>query len=260
MSMMFWNRKKTQHASRTRFAKDIVCEFMSSARESDKVAILCSGAPTYPGGKGDVMQFFADKGYWVFNPRYRGTWESDGVFLERSPHEDVIDVMNGIQTGFTDFNTGIEYKLPTAKFYLLGGSFGGPAIILASRDPRVVKAVALSPVVDWTQQEGTSEPLDMMAKFVPLAFGQAYRADPVVWHKLAKGDFYNPVREAESVDGKKLLIMHAEDDDVVLLAPARDFAENIGATFVPLKKGGHFGTRNLTERRFWRHVKAFLRS
>ncbi|NBD74198.1 hypothetical protein GVX82_04125, partial [Patescibacteria group bacterium] len=66
---------------RTRFAKDIVCEFLPPTKHSSKVAIVAAGAPTYPGKRTEFAHFLAEQGYWVFVPRYRGTWESSGAFL-----------------------------------------------------------------------------------------------------------------------------------------------------------------------------------
>src|SRR3990167_11142041 len=99
-------KKKREHTPRARFAKDIVCEFMPPTRKSNRVLILCAGAPVYPGRRADLLPFFAAKGYWVFLPRYRGTWESGGVFLKKSPHKDILDVMSGISRGFVNLETG----------------------------------------------------------------------------------------------------------------------------------------------------------
>ncbi len=63
---------------RTRFAKDIVCEFLPPSRPQklDKVVILADGMPSVPSKK-SVLEYFSKKGFWVFHPRYRGAWESD---------------------------------------------------------------------------------------------------------------------------------------------------------------------------------------
>ena len=81
---------------RTRFKKEIVAEFLppARARKLDKVIILCDGMPSIP-RKQVLVEFLAGKGYWVFYPRWRGAWESGGQFLERSPHEDILDVVDG---------------------------------------------------------------------------------------------------------------------------------------------------------------------
>jgi pimeloyl-ACP methyl ester carboxylesterase len=240
---------------RTRFKGDIVAEFMPAVRPSSrKVAILAAGCPGYPGGKRDVMQFLARRGYWSIVPIYRGTWESRGEFLAKSPHEDLVDVMDGVEQGFYDLWSGTEHQLTGASFYLVGGSFGGAAALLASRDPRVAKAAIISGVADWTKQQDTLEPLTSMAEYLPSAFGMAYRTHPDAWKKLAAGDFYNPVAEKDTLDGKKLLFVHAKDDLIVHARPARELAAEIGARYVELPKGGHMGVSSAAKPFVWKHI------
>lgn len=245
---------------RTRFGGDIVTEFLPPARHSNKVAILTPGAPGYAGGKGELMQLLSKKGYWSFLPRYRGTWESDGTFLEIPPDQDVLAVIDGLSGEFSDLWSGSEYRVHEPEIYLIGGSFGGAAAILASRDPRVKKAAAISAVVDWRKQENTLEPLHLMSEYVPKAFGSAYRADPAAWMKLAAGGFYNPAEEIATIDGTKLLLIHAKNDMVVHFAPAEAFAKEVGARFVALSYDGHMGVGVAHEAHIWKHIERFFKS
>lgn len=248
-----------EHPLRTRFAKDIVCEFLPPTRKSNKVIILATGMPGYPGGRGKALRAFAEKGYWVFVPRYRGTWESGGKFLEKSPHEDILEVARGVSKGFMDFYSGKKMRVAKPKIFVIGASFGGAAVILSSRDSRVLKAVALSPVIDWRDQKNTVEPIEMMEKFIPTAFGGAYRGDKSVWKKLATGNFYSPAHEAKSMKGSKLLIVHAKDDEIVPFAPSQVFAKETGATFIPLRRGGHLGTSSALKPHIWKRIEKFLK-
>ena len=93
MNMMF----------RARFASDIVTEFLPPARAGkiQKVIILCDGMPSIP-RKQPLAEFLSTKGYWVFYPRYRGSWESGGEFLGRSPHLDILDVISGLSKDFRE--------------------------------------------------------------------------------------------------------------------------------------------------------------
>ena len=241
------------HVSRTRFKKEIVAEFLPPAKKSNKVIILCGGMPSYPGKKEDLMEFLAKKGYWTFIPRYRGTWESGGEFLKTSPHQDVIDVIDGIQSGFTDLWSGTNYKLPVPNFYLIGSSFGGPAAILASRDKRVKRVIALSPVIDWTKEIKT---LDLERDFTKSAFGAAYRLNRKNWNKLKTGKFYNPMNEVNKLNGKKLLIIHAKDDKVVSYRPSQEFARVTGCKLLVLPTGGHLSTSDLPK--FWKKIARFI--
>lgn len=240
---------------RTRFANDIVAEYMPAARPSShKVAILAAGCPGYPGGKQEAMQLLARNGYWSIVPIYRGTWESRGEFLEKSPHEDLIDVMDGVENGFFDLWSGTEHQMRDARFFLIGGSFGGAAALLASRDPRVEKAAVISGVVDWTRQDETLEPLKTMAEYIPSAFGMGYRTHPDAWKKLARGDFYNPVAVKDELDPKKLLFIHSKDDLIVHAKPAEELARDIGARYVELQKHGHMGAGAIKKPVVWKHV------
>lgn len=245
--------------SRTRFKKSgIVAEFLPPQGEVKKVAIVTAGAPWYPSAKEELLQRLSKNGFFAFVIRYRGTWESDGLFLEHSPHEDVLAVMDEITTGFRDAWSSGEYKIHDPEVYLLGGSFGGAASILASRDERVKKAATLSAVTDWRDQEHTVEPLEFMGSYIEEAFGPAYRSTPKAWEKLIPGDFYNPTHEQDSIDGKKLLLIHAQDDAVVHHQPAERFAAHTGATFISLKTGGHMGVGSATDPKLWKHIHKFF--
>src|SRR5512142_678992 len=121
---------------RTRFKREILAEFLPPARprKQQRVIILCEGMPSGP-RKQPLAQFLAGKGYWVFYPRYRGTWESDGIFLQKSPHEDIRDVIDGLYEGIREIAFGKEFNVTPDEIFVIGGSFGGAAAVLASLDP-----------------------------------------------------------------------------------------------------------------------------
>src|SRR6516225_2161882 len=78
---------------RTRFKNEIAAEFLPPVRSGvQKVIILCDGMPSIP-RKQMLAEFLSKKGYWFVYPRYRGAWESDGTFLAKSPHLDILDVI-----------------------------------------------------------------------------------------------------------------------------------------------------------------------
>jgi cephalosporin-C deacetylase-like acetyl esterase len=45
---------------------------------------------------------------------------------------------------------GRRFSHSPDELFVIGGSFGGAAAILASLDPRVTKVIANCPVVDWS--------------------------------------------------------------------------------------------------------------
>src|SRR5271163_3644972 len=122
---------------RTRFKKEIVAEFSPPARPSkqQRVIILCDGMPSIP-RKQSLVEFLSSKGYWVFYPRWRGAWESGGQFLERSPHQDILDIVSELPKGIQEVAFGQEFGCEPDQIFVIGGSFGGAAAILSSLDQR----------------------------------------------------------------------------------------------------------------------------
>ena len=247
------------HTFRTRFAKDIVAEFLPPKKTSHDVIIFCDGMPGLPGKKKTLMEFFSKKGYWAFNPRYRGVWESGGSFLEESPVEDICDVIDGLYQPITSIWDNVEYNIDPEHIIIVGGSFGGPAALLLSFDPRVLAVVTVAGVVDWTQQVET-EPLDWLYDVTKASFGEAFRMTRKNWDKLKTGTFYNPITQLENIDPKKVLMIHAKDDTVVPYEITKRFVQKMGISLISLKKGDHVSSSILTKWRIWRHIKKHLAS
>jgi dipeptidyl aminopeptidase/acylaminoacyl peptidase len=167
---------------RARFKRDIVTEFLPPARsgKTQKAIILCDGVPSIP-RKQPLAEFLSGKGYWVFYPRYRGAWESGGEFLEKSPHEDILDVIGGLSKRFRELAFGQRFRLLVDEVFVIGGSFGGAAAILSSLDPRVKKAIANCPVVDWAilpREEKKETSNASYSAYIREAFGTGYRLSP----------------------------------------------------------------------------------
>lgn len=242
---------------RTRFKKEIVSEYIAPVRKSNKVIIIASGAPGYPSKK-QLMNIFSEQGFWVFMPRYRGTFESDGIFLEKSPHLDIEGVIDGVSEGFTDIWTGASMKIKNPKIYLVGGSFGGPAVLLNSKNPKVKKVLALSSVIDW-RVDSEVEPMDKLEDFMSDAFRNVYRMKKNSWTNLLNGKRYNPATMREFIDPKKVMLMHVKDDEVVLPFPVISFAKEMGIPLKLLNKGGHMGSSLLLKPKYRKIALEFFK-
>lgn len=242
---------------RTKFKGEIISEFLPPLKPSSRVIVLCYGMPGMPKLR-EVMEFLSKKNYWVFLPRYRGSWESGGEFLKNSPHEDILDVMDELPKGFIDLWSGKKYKIKSPEVYLFGSSFGGPAAILASKDSRVKKAVCSCAVIDW-RDPSEEEPMDKLGPFIKDAFGMGYRFTMKNWKRLSDGKFYNPISEISKIDGSKLLLIHAKDDEVVSYKPTVKFAEMTGSKLILLNKGGHLGSKIFMNQKIWTKIKNHLK-
>jgi len=248
---------------RTRFREQIAAEFQPPKRErkTQKLIILCDGMPSIP-RKQSLSEFLAAKGFWVIYPRYRGAWESGGEFLKRSPHEDVLDIIDDLPRGMEEIAFGRRFRLSPDKIFIIGGSFGGAAAILLSLDPRVNRAVANCPVVDWRildEAEKAETSKRNYAEYIREAFGSAYRLSDRNWAKLRSGTFYNPWHYRKEIEGSKVLMFHAQDDPNVPYERTRKLAEITGARLKTLKRGGHISTDYIV-RRYWVTIKKFFES
>lgn len=244
---------------RTRFGDDIVAEVLFPTRQEGRVVIFCSGAPS-TSSKKELLQFLTEKGYTVMYPRYRGTWESQGEFLKLSPHQDVLDIIDELIKKKKIFSIEEQKWFPVKikEFILMSVSFGGPAVLLASRHPMVRRVVALAPVIDW-KVAGPDEPFPWWQKYMETAFGGAYRASKKNWRKLERGKFYSPLKEMKKIDGGKLLLFHARNDRIVPIEPTIYFAQATGAKLIIKEMGGHLSSRVITYKRNWKVIEAFLK-
>ena len=246
---------------RTRFREEIVAEFLPPGRTSEeqKLVILCDGMPSIP-CKQPLAEFLSKKGFWVIYPRYRGAWESGGGFLEKSPHEDILDILDELPRGLEEIAFGRRFRLAPELVFAIGGSFGGAAALLLSLDARVNRVVANCPVVDWSileESEKVETCKENYADYIRQAFGNAYRFSDLNWHRLRSGNFYNPWQRKSDINGSKVLIFHAKDDPNVPYERTRKFAEMTGARLRTLRRGGHIGTE-LVIRRYWSEIKRFF--
>jgi pimeloyl-ACP methyl ester carboxylesterase len=247
---------------RTRFKREIVAEFLPPARATGKqrVIILCDGLPSVP-RKQPLVEFLSTKGYWVFYPRYRGAWESDGEFLAVAPDRDILDIVSELARGVTETAFRRKFALSPDEVFVIGGSFGGATAIMASLDRRINKIVANCPVVDWgilssEQKEETSN--TSYAVYLREAFGRGYRLSAQNWRKLMRGNFFNPVRHVNEFDGSKLLIFQTKDDPYIPWRGVQRFAADTGAQLILNARGGHGRTEVIVQKN-WERISRFLR-
>ncbi len=249
------------YPNRHQFAGEIMAEwyppYLGKKLAAPKgVIIIAGGMPSLPGA-GKLDQFLSKKGYLTIRPSYRGTWDSGGKFLAKSPHEDITDVIDELiaTQSLTSLWSGEVFSYEIFSVSIIGISFGGPAALLLSSHARVANVLTLAGVVDWTV-ESPDEPMDTFDEQVKKVFGEGYRFDQADWDRLARGEMYQPVGSEMIVDGKEVTMIHAANDTVVHIEPVRAFAKRTGAELIELKKGGHLSSSILTSWWMWRQIKS----
>lgn len=250
------------HPLRTRIATDIVCEFLPPERGyGTRAMILCDGMPSVP-SKRTVLEYWSNKGWWVFHPRYRGTWESGGMFLDHDPTDDILDVARAIRTeSCVSAADGVLYTPQITQVSVMGSSFGGTAALLSSLHPEVDQVVALSPVVDWARElENTVEPLAWMKSFLVQGFGEAYRFRDTDFDRLGNDrEFFNPVSHRHKFDAKKLFIIYAKDDMIVSVPALEEFIAQVGCASNAQLRGGHLSLSRSTSFFLSRSIRRCIR-
>jgi pimeloyl-ACP methyl ester carboxylesterase len=248
---------------RARFKREIVAEFLppSRPRKQQRIILLCDGMPSVP-RKQPLAEFLAGRGYWVFYPRWRGAWESGGQLLKLPPQQDLSDIMDELPRGVRELAFGRKFALAPEQIFVIGGSFGGTAAILASLDPRVKKVVANCPVVDWSilaeeQKKETSNP--SYPAYIRAAFGNGYRLSARHWNQLRSGVFFNPAHHLRELTPSKVLIFHAQDDPYIPWRSVSRFAATAGIKLRLLRRGGHLSTDRIV-RAYWPQIERFFRS
>ena len=246
---------------RTRFKNGILAEFLPPQKPAkrERLIILCDGMPSVP-RKQPLAKFLAGKGFWVFYPRYRGAWESDGIFLDHSPHQDILSIIDQARRGVTEIAFGRSFKPDPQQVFVIGGSFGGAAALLASIDSRVDKVIANCPVVDWSilrSSEKTETSNRSYVAYIKQGFGEGYRLTEANWRKLYSGKFFNPLAHAHEIDPAKVMMFHAKDDPHVPWKSVENFAKLTGARLKLFSRGGHMKTEIVIQRH-WTEISRFF--
>lgn len=249
-----------KHLIRTRIANDIICEVAFPARQQGRVALVCPGAPGSP-FKNEVLTFLASKGYVAILMRYRGTWESGGTFLEHPPTKDVTDIIDYLvkKKSIVDAWNNEKIAIKIKYIDLFGASFGGPAVLLNSKHPKVRKVIALAPVIDW-RNCGAGETFESYVQFSEVGFGGAYRVkNKRDWNKFLQKDFYNPITMLDKINPKKCFIIQTLDDDSCPVENVEALEKLLPISIYYKQKGGHLGVRYILHKFYWRKTEAFLR-
>ena len=89
-------------------------------------------------------------------------------------------MIDELPKGVRELAFGKRFAFKPDEIFVIGGSFGGAAAILASLDDRVKKVIANCPVVDWAilaKEEGWRLPIPTMRRIFArrLAMGIAFQ-------------------------------------------------------------------------------------
>ncbi|TSC86811.1 MAG: Uncharacterized protein G01um101416_576 [Microgenomates group bacterium Gr01-1014_16] len=227
----------------------IHCLFsLPSSEPQKKIIIACSGLPGQPENY-ELFSYFTQEGFICVHPKYEGTWESYGKFLNHSPVDDILKVIDHLkkERSLVSAYDNSLIKFDFDEVILFGSSFGGSvALVSAARSQNVNRAIAIAPVIDFsTQGKDKREEQDLtnLGEFLQRGYGRAYDFELRDWKKLLEGKIdMNPIKYIKELSPKKLFLVHGEEDKTISVYKTRRFFDDLKnkeSEFLLVPNAGH---------------------
>jgi esterase/lipase len=195
---------------------------LSKGAISNGAVILLDGLPSNPQSKNELIQELSSSGYDVFFPRYEGTWESKGTFLERAPSEAIIEFIEALKKGEKIGNK----KYLANSVFLLGASFGGGVTLDIATKYSADKVCVVSPAISFKAVNG----IETLGDYLKKAYSKDYRFNLKDWQKLIIDEIWN-LKSGRINAPNNVWIVTGKNDNQVKEIDVIDFAEAKGIRF-----------------------------
>lgn len=206
------------------YQEDIFFEFLVDTESEGSVVIL----PGFPesGKDKDLMFRLHGMEFNVFRPKFRGSFQSRGKFLERDPVQTMEGFIENIGNGEAiDLWDEEKVDFEVGEIHLVGQSFSGStALRLCSNLETVSSLTLFSPVLNFSKhnEEFDEQNLEQLTGFVKRAYRNLYRFS-----------FENIKERMERFEGSSLKILfndinapvnifHDPNDSVVSIEHSRE--------------------------------------
>jgi len=241
----------------------IFFEFLLQDRVADAIILL----PSFPSGNdfSDLMDLFYEMGYHVFIPRYRGTYQSSGVFLSKNPVNDLVEFMKHLDTGkaksLWDMKT---YSFRTYKKLLITWGFGAPiAFGLAAKSNALNHIIVQAPIWDFKRynEDNDSQDLQKMSDFVSRAYKNCYRFKfNDIIKKLTRFEELSPEYYTNRliINKTPILVMHDPNDKFVSFKQTKERLGKIPKLTYIEHYLGHKLNRSMLSA-FWKEIDKFIK-
>lgn len=238
----------------------IFFEFLVHKGKKDSI-ILLEGFPS-SNQRDYLMRFFYEKGFNVFFPRFKGSFQSEGVFLETDPVKDILYFIEKIKEGSAKNLWDMEdIMFSTGKINLIGSSFSGAiACGLSASSKEISRLVLASPVLDYEKHniKGNEQDLDSLTMFVKRAYKNLYRFSfNSIQEKMNTFDKISPNFYLKS-NMPPTLIFHDPTDNSVSIQHAREICSKLKNCQLVETEEGHGFSEKLLDK-YSKKILNFLR-
>ncbi|GEM_PF-6533945 len=239
---------------------DIFYECMVHDKIADTIILL----PGFPSSNklDSEIKFLYQKGYNVFFPRFKGSFQSKGFFLQNNIVRELKSFVDELKKGkITNLWDLEEMSFQTRNLILFGQSFSGAISCgLVAIEKSFDKLVLFSPVWDFKTHNkfNNEQNLNSLIPFVKRAYANLYRikfdnlVETVLKFKETRPAFY--VKKIKI----PLMVLNDPDDKTASIK----HSENMKKLFKDLKiikhHGGHGFNLKILEN-CWSEIGAYLK-
>ncbi len=235
-------------------------EFILQDRKADAMIIL----PDFPcrNSYNRIINLFYGKGYHVFVPRYRGSYQSSGKFLLKNIVDDIIFFVKNLEKGEVKSLSDMKkYNFRLNKKILMANGFGGAiACGAAAKYPIFSHLMLISPIWDFSShnKDGDEEDLQKLSNYVKRAYRNCYRYDfDSIVKKITRIKEVNPSYYLPKLE-LPVLIMHDPNDKRVSFRNTKEKIFSIKRATLIEHYLGHDVSDSLMNA-FWKDIDKFIK-
>lgn len=192
--------------------------------------ILCDGLPAKP-HQNNLMNILVNLGYGVLYPRYRGTWESEGIFLEKNVGKEISDLAEKLLNG--SLLDGVN--VTATQITLIATSFGASVALSIAKDKNINKIIALSPVLNFKNLSN----LHSLKKFLQKMYPTIYRFTNLSWENLVSGKVVPSASLVDKNLASKIFLLGGDEDKEISSIELMSWGRKKGIPTTIYKNRGH---------------------
>lgn len=200
-------------------SKKVYYDLYLPSHPTGQMIIYAPGLPGHPRKK-ELGEAFSAKGFAFFEMRYRGSWESEGVFTLDNCVKSLKEAYEFVNCGSaSELRFGEKITWKTHAITILASSFGG-AVALSTDIREAHTMLLLSPLIDISQFVPTLRPVgsaDDLFYLLTKGYGMVYRGlTHADWKRFLAGNtLVNPLKNIDNLKNKKIVLIQGKQDFVI---------------------------------------------
>lgn len=224
------------------FINGICCE-IGIAKKPKATIIFCPGLPEFP-KKQNILKKLTSEGFNTIYPRYRGTFESEGYFLEKSSAYDIEEIISQLKKDkeFKEIYNNENIKISFGNnIIIVGNSFGGSVAIHALSLIKNSNGLIFCPVTNFKELGKIEGEQNLVSKknFFMEGFKFIYRYSKNSFNNLIGNRLIPPSEDLLKNFNGKIILYHGKDDKTVNPQRSKNLSKQFNFITLKIVKGKH---------------------